>query len=173
MLEGEASDKVQVTSGVPQGSVLGPILFLLYINDLPNGISSGVRLFAEDAIVYRTISDPSDCQTLQEELDELSNSEKTWLMEFNASKCEVLTVTNKRSPIVTNYILHGRALKNSKKSAKYLGITITSDLKWNTHITNIRAKAKKPLGFVKRNVCTRQTPIKTKAYQALVRPTHE
>ena len=58
VLEGEASDTVQVTSGVHQGSELGPILFLLYINDLPNGISSGVRLFADDAIVYRTISDP-------------------------------------------------------------------------------------------------------------------
>ena len=93
-------------------------------------------------------------------------------MEFNASKCDVLTVTNKRSPIATNYILRGQALKNVK-SAKYSGITITNDLKWNTHIDNIRAKAKRTLGFVKRNVRTRQTPIKTKAYWALVRPTLE
>ena len=122
-----------------------------YSNDLPNGISSEVRLFADDAIVYRSISDPSDCQTLQEDLDNFSNWDKTWLMEFDASKCEVLTATNKRSPIVTNYrpILHGQALKNVK-SAKYLGITITNDLKWNIHIDNIRAKANKTLGFVNR-----------------------
>ena len=99
-------------------------------------------------------------QTLQEELDKLSNREKTWLMEFNDSKCKVLTVTNKRSPIVANYILHGQALRNVK-SAKYFGITITKDLKWNTHIDNI--KANKILGFVKRTVRTRQTHIKTKA----------
>ena len=71
-------------------------------------------------------------QTLQEELDKLSIREKTWLMEFNDSKCKVLTVTNKRSPIVTNYILHGQALRDVK-SAKYFGITIIKDLKWNTH----------------------------------------
>ena len=69
-----------------------------------NGISSRVRLFADDAIVYCTISDPSDCLTLQEDLDKLSNWEKTWLIEFNARKCEVLTVTNKRFPIVTDHI---------------------------------------------------------------------
>ena len=106
VLEGEASDTVQVISGVPQGSVLGSILFLIYINDLPNGISSGVRLFADDAIVYRNISDSEDCRTLQEDLDKLSYWKKTWLMEFNASKCEVLTVTSKRSPIVTYVIFY-------------------------------------------------------------------
>ena len=85
-------------------------------------------------------------------------------MEFNASRCEVLTVTIKRSPIVNNYILHGQALKYVK-SAKCSGITIANDLKWNN-------QANKTPGFVKRNGRTRQTPIKTKAYQALVsRPT--
>ena len=172
VLEGEASETVEVTSGVHQGSVLGPILFLIYINDLPVGISSGVRLFADDAIVYRTISTPLDSQTLQEDLNKLSNWEKLWLMEFNAKKCEILTVTKKASPLVTDYILHGQVLQNVT-SSKYLGVTITRDLRWNTHIDNISAKANKTLGFVKRNVRTRQTAIKTKAYQALVRPTLE
>ena len=62
---------------------------------------SGVRLFADDAIVHRTISTTSDCQTLQEDLDIVSNWQKNWLMEFNANKSEVLTVTNKRFPIKT------------------------------------------------------------------------
>ena len=79
------------------------------------------------------------------------------MMEFNDSKCEVLTVTNKRYSIVTNHILHVQVLKNVK-SAKYSGITITNDLKWNTHIANIRAKVNKTLGFAKRYVRTRQTP---------------
>ena len=82
------------------------MLFLLCTNDPPNGILSEVRLFGDDAIVYRTISDHSDCQKLQEDQDNFSNWEKTWLMEFNASKCEVLTVTNKRSLIETDDFIH-------------------------------------------------------------------
>ena len=95
VLEREASDTVKVTSGVPEGLISGPILFLLYINDLPNIFSSGVRLFADDNIIYRAISELSDCQTLQEDLDKLSNWEKTWLMKFNARKCEVSVKGNK------------------------------------------------------------------------------
>ena len=86
-----------------------------------------MRRFADGAFVYRTISDPSDSQTPQEDLDKSSNWEKTWLMQFNASTFEVLTVTNKRFPIETDYFFNGQALKNVK-SAKYFGLTITKDL---------------------------------------------
>ena len=75
-------------------------------------------------------------------------------MKFNASKCQVLTVTNKCFPVETDYFLHGQALKNVK-SAKYLDLTITKDIKWHTNIHNITSKANKALGFVKRNVRAR------------------
>ena len=111
VLDGEESDSVPVTSGVPRGSVLGPILFLIYINDLPDLVTSKVRLFAGDTAVYLTVESPSDGQMLQMDLDTLSGWESRWDMEFNPSKCQVVRVTASRRPINTLYYLHGKVLE--------------------------------------------------------------
>ena len=79
-----------MSSGVPQGSVLGPILFLVFINDLPEKLSSQVRLFADDTAVYLTIGGLDDGTVLQNDLDKLSLWESQWDMEFNPSKCQVV-----------------------------------------------------------------------------------
>ena len=89
VLENEKSSQVAVTSGVPQGSVLGPILFLVFINDLPDGIRSKVRLFADDTAVYLAVSNLEDAKQLQEDLDRLGDWSLKWDMEFNPSKCTV------------------------------------------------------------------------------------
>ena len=78
-----------MTSGVPQGSVLGPLLFLLYINDLPENIQSQVRLFAGDTAVYLTLTNMQDSQVLQSDLESLQHWERTWDMEFNPGKCRL------------------------------------------------------------------------------------
>ena len=75
-----------MTSGVPQGSVLGPLLFLLYINDLPENIQSQVRLFADDTAVYLTVTNMQDSQVLQSDLESLQHWERTWDIEFNPGK---------------------------------------------------------------------------------------
>ena len=89
MLEGAKSTSAQVLSGLPQGSVLGPLLFLVYINDMPETImhSSETRLLADDTILFRTINGTMDSQLLQEDLTALENWENRWQMSFNPSKC--------------------------------------------------------------------------------------
>ena len=151
MLEGVRSSEVPVTSGVPQGSVLEPLLFLLYINGLPQDIQSQVWLFAVDTAIYLTVNSNEDVNTLQADLDTLEEWERTWGMEFNPSKCQVLRITRSRKPLQSQYALHGQVLE-TVSDAKYLGITISKDRNWNTHVNNITAKANRTLGFIKRNI---------------------
>jgi hypothetical protein len=89
-------------------------------------------------------------------------------MAFHPDKCSVLTITNKKNPVKHNYLLHYHTLE-SVSSAKYLGITLQSDLKWTQHTNNIVASANKSLGFLKRNLKTSNTNIKSQAYLSLVR----
>ena len=170
VLDGEHSDQVAVTSGVPQGSVLGPCLFLLYINDLANELESTVRLFADDTIAYLTVDSLADASRLQRDLDRLAHWESLWQMEFHSDKCQVLRVCKKRHfPTNFTYTLHGHSLE-VVDNVKYLGVTISGNLKWDTHITNITNKANSTLAVLKRNVRVPSKTIKAAAYKALVRP---
>lgn len=87
VIDGDQSSYLPVLSGVPQGSVIGPILFLTYINDLPNYVHSNVHLFADDTIMYLTIQSEDQCDQLQSDLNNLQVWEQEWLMEFNPDKC--------------------------------------------------------------------------------------
>ena len=86
VVDGKQSSLIDVVSGVPQGTVLGPLLFLLHINDLPSVVSSKVRLFADDCLIYRNIKNKEDQIALQKYLNLLENWGNTWGMHFNAAK---------------------------------------------------------------------------------------
>ena len=171
IVEGESSDTIPVTSGVPQGSVLGPILFLIYINDLPDYTRhSQVRLFADDTIVYITFENSKPgCHLLQEDLRGLEKWEQDWSMSFHPEKCNVIRFSKKREKINHNYTLHGQTLL-AVDSTKYLGLHFSDDLTWNTHIGKICAKANKTLGFLKRNLKIDSISVKSTAYKSMVRP---
>ena len=169
LIEGEASSEVLVTSGVPQGSVLGPCLFLFYINDIPDNITSTVRLFADYTIMYIALKPKINTAALQEDLNTLDKWTQKWKMSFNLEKCHVIPVTRNKTITKTQYILHGQPLQTVSQ-AKYLGLTITSDLRWNAHINSISSKANRSLGFLRRNLKVSSIQIKTLAYFTFVRP---
>ena len=169
MIEGEESESIPVTSGVPQGSVLCPILFLIYINDMPDEVCSQVRLFADDTALYLTMESEDSSSTLQRDLDILSMWETRWDMEFNPSKCQVVYVAGSKRPVKWDYILHGQVLE-SVTYAKYLGVDISGSLTWNSHIDGITGSANQTLGFVRRNIKTKMPKVCETAYNTLVRP---
>ena len=116
-----------MTSRVPQRSVLGPILFLVYINDLTEELSSQVRLFADDTAVYLKIGGSDDERVIQDDLDRLSVWEDQWDMEFNPTKCQVVRVSTSKKIINSVYTLHDQILE-VVTSARYLGLDISSGL---------------------------------------------
>ena len=164
VVEGSSSDSVPVVSGVPQGSVLGPMLFLLFTDK----IASNTRLFADDCIVYRQIKDASDCEALQDDLNMLTAWETKWGMAFLPQKCSVLSVTRSRNPIKFNYRLKGHILE-LQDCTKCLGYDTQSSLSWKNHIDRISKKANSMFGALRRNLRSCKEDTKANAYFTMVR----
>ena len=95
-INGISSDSIPVSSGVPQGSVLGPVLFLAHINDLPEQVKSKVRLFADGTAMYLAISSLPEASNLQDDLIQLEKWEKSWDLDFNPIKCQLLHITRSK-----------------------------------------------------------------------------
>jgi len=140
IVNGFSSEPIPVSSGVRLASVLGPLLFLMYINDLPMNVKSKVRLFADDTVLYLTISTFSQSEILQKDLDNLERWSHKWDMKFNFSKCQVIHITRSKNPIPTQYTIHNCILE-SVSSEKFLGVDISSDLSWDKHFNRISKKA--------------------------------
>ena len=169
LVDGDMSQLNPVISGVPQGTVLGPILFLIYINDISDNIDSTVRLFADDCLVYREIKSVEDCQILQRDLDTIYNWSQTWLMDFNVSKCYFMSVTLARNKIDVNYSMDGKYLSRTKVNP-YLGVEISYNLNWSPQVDKICNKANKILGLLRRNLHHTPRTIKQDSYKMMVRP---
>ena len=167
--DGSQSKSIMVTSGVPQSTVLGPLLFLLYVNDLPANLQSSVRLFADDALLYGIISNEVDCNRLQADLLELEHWQDRWQMKFNPSKCKIICISTKKSPPLKKYVFCGSEL-DQIDSVSYLGVTLTNNLKWSQHVSSVSGKASKVLGLIKRNFWNCPRSVKEIAYTTLVRP---
>ena len=140
-----------VISGVPQGSILGPLLFLIYINDLPDKLSkSSLLLFADDAKCFMPISATSDCDSLQSELSSLADWSSLWKLSFNESKCCVLRFTRSQHNFACPSYSINNATISSVCTQKDLGVILSFDMQWRPHYTLITQRAYKMLGLTRR-----------------------
>ena len=128
---------------MPQGTVLGPLLFLCHINDLPERVTSQIRLLADDCLLYRPINSPQDHQTLQQDLDNLQIWADDWGMKFNAKKCYLRSTKSKSRHF---YTINDQILKQVQDNP-YLGTTFSEDLKWKRHCLRVRYRTSRLRGY--------------------------
>ncbi len=172
VVDGVHSDWVHVDSGVPQGTVLGPLLFLLHINDLPSRVTSRVRLFADDCLVYRPIHCANDQLEMQRDLDSLREWSDQWGMRFNPAKCNIMRFHRSKTPLERFYTLCDQVLAQVD-DAKYLGVNLSHNLEWSSHIDAVASKSNQSLGFIRRNLNECPKELRQTAYFSLVRSTLE
>jgi len=166
VFRGARSGCVQVESGVVQGSCIGPLLFNIFMSDLPACLSSDMVQYADDSTLFRLITSPSDVEALQEDLVTISAWCKNNGMELNLEKCKAMDISF-AAPQHHRYNIDGTDLPYCE-SEKLLGVVITPDLKWNAHVAAVRAKTARTLGFVSRTLRGCSTRVKRTAYLALV-----
>ena len=170
LIRGTASTSQGVTSGVPQGSVLGPVLFLIFINDLPLNVISPLSLFADDSKIFTTIrsDDPNiGAEALQKDLDTIRDWAKKWKMEFNVDKCKIMHL-GKNNPKF-NYSMDGSNLNETLKE-KDLGVIIDLNLDFECHIKEIVGRANRMLGMIRVAFACINKKMFLNLYTALVRP---
>ena len=167
IVNGVPSDWTAVTSGVPQGSVLGPLLFLIYINDLDVGLSAFVSKFADDTKLGINAADPLAVESLRRDLSTIGEWSNVWQMPFNVDKCHVLHVGSGNRK--ENYSLLGSPLSPVQQE-RDLGVVIKADLKFSAQCVAAEQKAHKMLGYIKRVFRYRNKRTVLALYGAMVRP---
>jgi hypothetical protein len=171
VIKGSESEVAKVTSGVPQGSILGPLLFVIFINDVKKCFKhSRVLLYADDLKIYRKINNVDDQSLLQEDLNRFDHYCSQNHLQLSLNKCKLITFTKKIKINEFNYSLGGKSLTRVS-NIKDLGITLDSKLHFDIHIQNIIRKAFKMYGFVMRSSCEFKNPDTLKyLFKSLIRP---
>ena len=164
---GSESPWSPVSSGVPQGSVLGPLLFLIFINDMPTVVSSTIKMFADDTKVYRPLGSDDDHENLQRDLDAITEWSDIWQLPFNDSKCKVLHVGSYNPE--HSYTMRGVPLVKSHVE-RDLGIQVDTDLKFRKQAASAVAKGSQILSLIRRSFELLDRETLPLLYKTLVRP---
>lgn len=173
VINGQYSEWKTITAGVPQGSILGPLMFLVYINDLPEVISSNTNMFADDTSIYCT-GDTLDGITreLQTSLTSLEKWFNEWGLEVNATKTKVMYITNKKE--VCNLPLKmNQTVLEAVNTHKHLGVILSNNLKWSAHIDHVKSKTNKMLGLLQASSYNMPRSFLLTAYKSIIRPSLE
>ena len=149
-LQGYLSTPITVTSGIPQGSHLGPLFFVVFINDLVETLSCPALLYADDLKVYKSIETLQDCHQLQHDLNNIQEWCSTNRMSLNTAKCFIITFSKKKKLILSDYFISGHKLER-RDQIKDLGIIFDSQLSFRPHYDYIINRANRLLGFVSRS----------------------
>jgi len=167
VLNGCLSHTAPVISGVPQGSVLGPLLFIMFINDLPSAVSSSIFMFADDAKLFRVIKCKDDYVALQNDLDALHTWSTIWQLKFNILKCKLFHLGPHHH--YGSYFLNGIEIDKSTLH-KDLGILFDDNLKFHNHTSAVAGKGNRMLGLISKSFEFLEPVMVSKLYKALVRP---
>ena len=167
VINGEKSAWKRVISGVPQGSVIGPSMFMLFINDMPEVVRSCIEMFADDAKIFKAMLTEEDRSDFQENLNNLQSWANTWKMKFNADKCKVLHLGNQNQQ--HEYRMCDTSLE-AVREEKDLGVIVDEKLKFDTHTETQANKANKVLGLIRRTFDHLDEEMLVLLYRSLVRP---
>ena len=166
-VNGKFSQWREVRSGVPQGSVLGPVLFNLFINDMESGLSSEVAKFADDTKLFRVVKTRRDCEELQKDLSKLEEWAAKWQMRFNVGKCKVMHIGAKNPNF--KYRLTGSELSVTDQE-RDLGVLVDSSMKVSTQCAAAVKKANSMLGIIRKGIENKTANIILPLYKSMVRP---
>src|SRR6218665_3236690 len=163
-IRGKDSERINVTSGVPPGSVLGPLLFVIYINDIDEGIVSKISKFVDDTKLCARVNNEEDANALRGDLDKLHKWSKDWNMPFNMDKCAVMHVGRRNCRF--EYEMDNRRIRQTEEE-KDLGVVIHDSAKPSRQCTEAAAKANKVLGMIRRTVVSRDKNIILNLYNSV------
>jgi hypothetical protein len=171
-LENGSSNPQEVLSGVPQGSVLGPTLFIIYINDLPETVASKFKMYADDAKLYKAVSTPQDEAIFEQDIDSLQDWSRDWLLKFHPEKCAMVRIGTKPAKCATYSMKKGDSSTDLEwvASQKDLGVIVDGKLSFSEEIGHRVKKANSIVGIIRRSFTYLDNATFALLFKALVRP---
>ena len=171
VVNGKSSPWEEVLSGIPQGSMLGPILFVIFINDLPDVVEGQVKIFADDTKLFKAIHSEEDSRELQKDLNSLCDWSDKWILRFNMGMCGIMHYGNQE--VIHTYIMQEDSVQRNvteTREEKDLGVLFDPSLKFSKHVGLIASRANRILGVIKRSFDYMDHEMFCILYKTLIRP---